>query len=229
MTNSVEFNLGEIKAAGKPLIFVDDRELKSETAKTLFKLGASLRPQRLEVSDFILSPRVAIERKTAADFEGSVIDGRLFEQVKNLLENVERPLLCVVGKEFQRLNAKAMRGVVISLVVDFSLPVLFFESEKELAEFLYHVAEKEQLKEHKEQKLRFGRKGATIAEKQQFIVESLPMVGPNAAKKLLEHFGSVEAIFKADEKALQEVDLIGKEKAKEIRNIICTKFGSELV
>ncbi len=226
--NSVEFNLEEIRKSGKPLIFVDDRELKSEAAKTLFLMGASLKPQRLEVSDFILSPRVAVERKTAADFESSVMDGRLFEQVKNLLENVEHPLLCVVGKEFPRLGEKPMRGVLISLVVDFGLPVLFFDDEKQLGQFLYSVAEREQIKEHKEQKLRFGKKGFTLSQKQQFIVESLPMIGPNAAKKLLEHFGSVEAIFKADEKSLQEVDLIGKEKAREIRNIISTLYENEL-
>ncbi len=228
MNNVVEFDLEEIRKTGKPLIFVDDRELKSESAKTLFVMGASLKPQRLEVSDFILSPRVAIERKTADDFESRVLDVRLFEQVKNLLENVERPLLCIVGREFFRLGENAMRGVLISLVVDFGLPVLFFDDEKQLGQFLYHLAEREQIKEHKEQKLRFGKKGFTLSQRQQFIVESLPMIGPNAAKKLLEHFGSVEAIFKADEKALQEVDLIGKEKAKELRNIICTKYKNEL-
>ena len=132
MNNVVEFDLEEIRKTGKPLIFVDDRELKSEAAKTLFVMGASLKPQRLEVSDFILSPRVAIERKTADDFEASVLDGRLFEQVKNLLENVERPLLCIVGREFFRLSENAMRGVLISLVVDFGLPVLFFDDEKKL-------------------------------------------------------------------------------------------------
>ena len=226
--NSVEFDLEQIRLAGKPLVYVDDRELKSETAKKLFSLGAVLRPQRLDVSDFILSPRVAIERKTASDFESSVMDGRLFDQVKNLLENVERPAICVIGKEFQRLGEKPMRGVVISLMFDYGIPVMFFESETQLAEFLFHVAEREQLKDHKEQKLRFGRKGTTLEERQQFIVESLPMIGPNAAKKLLEHFGSVEAIFKADEKQLQEVALIGKEKAKEIRNVICTRYKNEL-
>ncbi len=226
--NSVEFNLEEIKKTGKPLIYVDDRELKSETAKTLFSLSASLRSQRLEVSDFVLSPRVAVERKTCSDFESSVMDGRLFDQVKNLLESVERPFLCVIGREFPRLGEKPMRGVVISLVIDYGLPVLFFESEREVGEFLFHVAEREQLKQHGEQKLRFGRKGFTLSQRQQFIIEGLPMIGPSAAKKLLEHFGSVEKIFTASERELQEVALIGKEKAREVRDVICTLYKTEL-
>ncbi len=226
--NRFEFNLEEIKKSNKPLIYIDDRELKSETAKTLFTLGCQLRPMRLDVSDFVLSPRVAVERKTCADLESSVMDGRLFDQVKNLLESVERPFLAVIGKDFLRLGEKPMRGVIISLIIDYGLPVLFFDTEKELAVFLNHVAEREQLKEHKEQKLRFGRKGFTLQQKQQFIVEGLPLIGPNAAKKLLEHFESVEKVFTADEKELQEVALIGKEKAKEIRNVLETKYKNEL-
>lgn len=223
--NSLEFNLEEIRASGKLLVYVDDRELKSETAKTLFTLGCQLKPMRLDVSDFVLSPRVAVERKTCNDLESSVMDGRLFDQVKNLLESVERPFLAVIGKEFPRLGEKAMRGVIISLIVDYGIPVMFFDSEKDLAVFLFHVAEREQLKEHREQKLRFGRKGFTLEQKQRFIVESLPMIGPSAAKKLLEHFQSVEKVFTANEKELQGVGLIGKEKAKEIRNVLCTKYN----
>ncbi len=222
--NEMHFDMEKIRLAGKPFIFVDDRELKSETARKLFSLGAQLQPIRLEVADFVLSPRCACERKTADDLEASVMDGRLFEQAKNLADSVERPFFAVIGREFPRLGEKAMRGAVISLIIDFGLPVMFFENEEELAVFLYHVAEREQLKEHKLMRLRFGKKGFTLAQQQQFIVESLPLIGPAAAKALLNHFGSVEAIMNADEKKLQEVEGIGKEKAKEIRKVVTTKY-----
>ena len=222
--NDLHFDLEKIRASGKPLIFVDDRELKSETARNLFKLGAQLEPGRLEVADFVMSPRCACERKTSEDLEASVMDGRLFEQAKSLGENVPRPFFGVIGKEFQRLGEKAMRGAVISLIIDFGIPVMFFDNEEELAQFIYHVAEREQLKEHKEMRLRFGKKGFTLAQQQQFIVESLPLIGPMAAKSLLNHFGSVETTMRADEKKLQEVEGIGKEKAKEIRKVVTTKY-----
>lgn len=222
--NDLVFDLEKIRASAKPLIYLDDRELKSETAKTLFKLGAQLQPLRLEVADFVMSPRCACERKTAEDLEASVMDGRLFEQAKNLADNIERPFFAVIGKEFPRLGEKPMRGVVISLIIDYGLPVIFFNSEEELAVFLFHVAEREQLREHSHMRLRFGKKGFTLAQQQQFIVESLPLIGPAAAKSLLNHFGSVSAIMAADEKKLQEVEGIGKEKAKEIRKVVSTKY-----
>lgn len=61
-------------------------------------------------------------------------------------------------------------------------------------------------------------------EQQLFIVESLPNIGPVNAKNLLKHFGSVSAIFNASETQLQEVEGIGKKTAKEIRDVIESKY-----
>lgn len=208
----------------KVQVFVDDRELKSECAKHLFSKGAVLKAQRLEVGDFIVSPRVAVERKASGDFESSVIDGRLFSQAQELCSNFERPIIAVIGEREGRVHAKALRGALISLLVDYGLPVLFFKDELELAEFIFHVGEREQLKAPKEQKVRFGKKLASLDEMQRFAVEGLPQVGPVAARKLLEQFGSVQGVFEADEDELQVVEGIGEEKAKEIRRIISAKY-----
>ena len=64
----------------------------------------------------------------------------------------------------------------------------------------------------------------SLLEMQHFVVESLPMVGPGLAKKLLEYFGSVEAVFAASEAELQKVENVGEKRAKEIRKLITTVF-----
>lgn len=211
----------------KPQVFIDDRELKSGCAKKLFSLGAVLLPKRLSVADFVVSQRVALERKAFGDFESSIIDGRLFAQAKEMIDNFERPMIAVVGGGEGRVHAKALRGALISLLVDYGVPVLFFDEDEELAEFIYHLAEREQLKAPKEMKVRFGKKVALLDEMQQFAVEGLPNIGPVAAKKLLEHFGSVQAVFEADEDELQEVEGVGEEKAKEIRRVVYSNYKQE--
>lgn len=55
---------------------------------------------------------------------------------------------------------------------------------------------------------------------QEYIIESLPGVGPTIAKNLLNKFKNVKNIFNASEEELIEVDKIGKIKAKEIKKII---------
>ena len=134
-------------------------------------------------------------------------------------------MLCVTGREFSRIPPKALRGALISLAVDYSLPVLFFDSSEEFAGFLYALGEREQLRPEKELRVRFGKKGATLEEQQRFIVESLPGVGPKNAKSLLEHFKSVQEVFEADSDDLRDVEGIGEKKAREIRRVLSSDYS----
>ena len=51
---------------------------------------------------------------------------------------------------------------------------------------------------------------------QLFILQGLPGIGPEKAKRLLETFGSVNAVFQADADALQGVSGIGEKTANAI-------------
>lgn len=205
----------------------DDREGSGECVQVLRELGAIVLSQRLPVADFVCSERVAIERKTAADFESSVMDGRLFQQAAELKANFASPLLTIVGNNFERLDKKARRGAFLSLAIDYNLPLFFLESERSLGEFIYSIGFREQLRPAKEARLRFGKRAFGESQSKQFVVESLPGVGPGLAKNLLEHFGSVEGVFTAQEEELLEVEGIGKEKAAAIRKLVAGEYGKE--
>jgi Fanconi anemia group M protein len=200
-------------------VFIDDRELKSKVAKALFAKGALLKPVRLPVGDYLLSERVCVERKTALDFESSVIDGRLFTQARELKANFGSPLIALVGDGFERVRPKALRGAFISLAVDYKIPLFFFDSDVELADFLFALGEREQLKAPREARVRFGSKGTCMGEQQRFIVESFPLIGPKAAKALLKEFGSVRAIITASQEELLRVEGIGKKRAEGLERV----------
>ncbi len=219
----LEFD-AKLSAQGLVQVFIDDRELRSKTAKRLFELGAVLQTKRLEVGDFILSTRAAVERKNAPDFESSIIDGRLFAQVKELKENFASPLIALVGTDFERINPKALRGAFISLAIDYKMPLLFFESEEELGDFIYAIGEREQLLEKREMKVNFAKKGTELWERQRVIVESLPGVGPRNAVALLEHFKSVKSVVNASASELQQVEGIGESKAMEMKKVLEEKW-----
>jgi ERCC4-type nuclease len=68
-----------------------------------------------------------------------------------------------------------------------------------------------------------GRKPKRQKNRQLFILQSLPQVGPKLAKRLLTHFDSIEAVFTASEKELIKVEGIGQEKALKIREILTLK------
>jgi Fanconi anemia group M protein len=208
------------------VVFADVRESGSGILKDLSGLGVEVRTKQLDVADFQLSSRVGVERKSAADFLQSLIDGRLLSQAKQLASAFDRPMLVIEGGSLyglRKIHPNAIRGALAAITIDFGIPVLYTDDRKDTAALLAVIAKREQLDLQKEPQLRSGRKPFGTVEMQQFIVESLPRIGPGLAKRLLEQFKTVEKVMTAPEAKLQKVEKIGEKKAKEIRRVL-TEF-----
>ncbi len=221
---------GEGMKPEKAVVFADVRESGSGILKILNELEVDVRVKQLEVADFQLSDRVGVERKTTEDFLQSLIDGRLLEQAKNLVENFERPLFIVEGETLygiRNIHPNAIRGALAALTIDFKIPLIYTKNVQDSAAFLAIIAKREQLDKFREVALRGEKRALNLDETQQFIVESLPMVGPALAKRLLEVFGGVESVFNASEVELQKTPGVGEKKAKEIRKSILHKYKSQ--
>lgn len=208
-----------------PRIIADHREAPSGIIGQLKDLGAQVNVRQLSVGDFIIGDKVVVERKSVGDFLQSLIDGRLHEQAKALVENFERPVMIIEGDDIysrRAIHPNAVRGALAALALDFRIPILWSKDEEETAALLLALAKREQLKEEKPIPLR--RKLGT-ADFQRFIVESLPGVSAVLARRLLEHFKTVERIMRASERELMEVRGIGKKKAAEIREILTSQYS----
>ncbi len=214
----------------KPLVFADHREASSEVAEFLRRKGAEVKEIMLDIGDYLISEQVVIERKTANDFLASLLDGRLFNQLANML-SYEKPLLIIEGTPrelffLRDINANALMGALSAIALDFRIPILFSESKAQTAEYIYIIAKRTQQKARKEISLR-KKPALALKEWQQFIVESLPLVGPKTAKILLKKFGSVKSVFNASVKELESLPNIGPKKAKKIIKIIEAKYIDE--
>ena len=205
----------------KPIkIVVDNRE--KIVSRYLFD-KAELEFKNLENGDYILSDRVIVERKTTEDFESSIIDKRLFKQLKDL-KKYERPILIIEGDNYFRLSEKIVNGAVISIMLDFNIPVMFSKDAEETANILVKMAEREQLKNKRTMAIRTGKKPMSLKERQRFIVESFPDVGALTAENLLMKFGTIENIVNASEDELMEVEGVGKITAKKIKAVLTEKY-----
>ncbi|HIK01825.1 TPA: DEAD/DEAH box helicase family protein [archaeon] len=212
----------------KVIVIADSRESGSGIMKGLSKLGCEIQLKHLDVADFQLSDRVGVERKNVDDFLQSIIDGRLMDQVASLCSVFERPVLIVEGSGLynkRNLHPNAIRGMISSIAIDFQLPIVTTEDVFDTAAYIYQIAKREQIDEKREVRLRSGAKPRLLSETQQYIVESLPNVGPSLAKRLLQEFGGVSGVFQASEEDLMRVEKIGKKKAKEIRSVIESKYS----
>ncbi|MDD1760361.1 MAG: DEAD/DEAH box helicase [Methanothrix sp.] len=211
----------DLKNNAQGKAFVDFRE--KEMGKLLEAQGLEVTLRNLEVGDYVISDRLAIERKTAQDFVASIIDPErnLFRQLSDLAKTYEKPIMILEGRDLytRQMNPASIQGALASIAVDFGIPIIPSEDQNETASIIAMLTARER-KEGHEPKLHGHKTARTLKEQQEYLVSAIPSVGPAVAKNLLRHFGSVERIMTASQDELQEVDLVGPKIAERIRELI---------
>lgn len=208
------------------MIVVDKREKNSLVLAELIERKQEIKLERLVVADYIVG-KVAIERKTLPDFVSSMLNKRLLRQLQEL-KQYPKQLLVIEGiddhplYEFGKVNPNAIRGMMLSVVLEFNIPIILTKDYKDTAEFLI-LLEKRQARGTKEISLKAKRKAFNLAQQQQFILEGFPGIGPATAKSLLKKFKTIKAIIDANEKQLAKIKL-NKNKIATIKKIINAKY-----
>lgn len=216
--------LKEFTDEKKLKVFADSREKGSTILKELINLGLSVETKNLDVADYIISERVGIERKDVKDFVNSIIDKRLFSQIKNLKENFSNPLIILEGEEdiysVRNIHPNAIRGMLATIAISFGIPIIRTKNQLDTAELIKVIAKREQDAESKDIGVRLEKKPLTTKEQQEFIIESLPGIGPSLAKSLLLEFKTVKSLINAEPEKIQKVDKMGPKKTEEIIRIL---------
>jgi len=203
-------------------IVADHREARSGVLEELQVLGATVDCRALPVADYILSDRVAVERKTDRDFAASLTGRDLLTQIQELATNYERPLIVIEGTGLftqTDLHPNAIRGMLAALTVDLGVPIIYSRNAAETATQLFVIAEREQLDKKRTPRVHGKKILKTFQEQQEYVLAAIPSIGPTTARALLEHFGSVESIFCAQTQELTKVRGVGKQTAQTIRKL----------
>ena len=218
-----------------PKIIYDYRERNSGIIKELIKKEVDVEEKQLNSADYIIPTKnikgdiveVGIERKTISDFLNSIIDKRILNQIILLKENFSIPLLIIEGEEniyqIRNFHPNAIRGMLASIAIDYQVPILQTRNPRDTASLLTVIAKRLE-RPRKSISLLKKRKPLTLKEQQEYIIESLPLVGPTLAKSLLNKFKTVKKVVNASEDKLKKVDKIGDKKAKEIRKVIMENY-----
>lgn len=217
-----------LTATAAPSIIIDKRERNSSLLEALGSLGMALEFKVLGVGDYVVSDRVAIERKSIGDFEQSIMNGRLFDQAERLRTHYSAPIIIIEGeRELFRLSNSVISGAMASLYIDYGIEVIQSFSATETAQIMYSIARHEQHDARRVPSLKGGARAYSDAQFQQYVIGNLPGIGPKLAMALLEKFGSIRAIAAASEAELTRVDKVGKKKAHMIHHILNSRYAPE--
>ncbi len=205
-------------------IEIDYRERDSGIIEILrAKENIIAEEKRLFIGDYFINRHIAVERKTTRDFILSIIDGRLFSQASRLKRHAEVQLMVIEGTDLfstgYEIDPQAIKGAIVSLSISWQIPLIFSKTPDGTAEILV-MAGFQDVKYQDEILKRAGRRPRRLLTRKLFLLQGLPGIGPKMAKRMLEHFGSVEKVIAASEHELSCVAGIGRKKASVIREIV---------
>jgi len=210
-------------------VIVDHRESRSSVPFLLKEMGIRVEFKFLEIGDYIISPEIAVERKTLQDFVSSLFDGRLFNQIQNLTSCYHSSFLLIEG-EYKNLeesveNPKAVYGALVSLLLNYRVNLINVPSEKETAFVLSSLAH--QFSRKPAHSIKHAKRG-DFFDQQVYLVSALPFVGKTIATRLLEAFGSPKDVFLASVDELADIKGVGKKRARQIRLMLDTSWKNRI-
>ncbi|MHA1764272.1 MAG: ERCC4 domain-containing protein, partial [Promethearchaeota archaeon] len=219
----------EEKDSNEITIVCDHRETASPVVRALSLQGVRVQLEHLQVSDYILSNRVGVERKSSKDFNDSLIDGRLFKELKELKNNFKIPILILEGDPFtdSTVTENALYGALTSIILNFNVFIYKTASPEETARMLLELAKKEQTKKETSINLRPEKAPFKTSDLMEFIIAGIPGVNASRAKNLLKEFKTLQALFNSDIPDLTKVEGIGKSIAQQIYKLSRFKYQEE--
>ncbi len=224
-------DLSTIVVLGPVHISIDHRE--PAALFELFQGLTNVQVKRVElpVGDIQINGKYVIERKSCTetesrtDFEASVVDDskRLFFQSEKLrLEDGIVPIVILEGcahEHSRGMLVQAVDGMLSYLVSVQKLNVLTTYNLTHTAYFALKLATHDRYGLGYEPPLR-GKKPRLQADQLAFVLEGLPGVSSNLAKRLADHFGSLNALALATDDQLRAVPGMGPKKLDQIRGVL---------
>jgi len=201
-------------------IHVDDRESSGPVLARLRECpGFRVTVTRLPLGDYRVG-RFVFERKTLPDLAASIISGRLFAQASRLAAMPLRPAVILEGAgrglAESGMRWEAIQGALVSVTVFYGIPLLRTRSPDETVQTMLFVA-RQAAALASGALPRPGYRPRGKRARQLFILQGLPRIGPERARRLLERFGSVEAVMTAKIEDLRGVPGVGRQIAAGLR------------
>lgn len=202
-----------------------DIDYREKTAGLAELLAEKFQVQflNLPAGDYRLEGGFLVERKTARDFVLSIIDSRLFTQVARLKQYTGGSLLLIEGNPYRTeisMAVEAIRGALLSVTACWQMPVVFSRSISESVEILRIIAAQKKERDDDMVLQRGGYRPKRLKNRQLYVLQGLPGVGPKLAGRLLDCFRSVEGVMNASAAELTAVEGVGPGRAETIRSLL---------
>lgn len=177
---------------------------------------------------YIISSRLAIERRTSGTFLNGIVDKTLYTSAIYLSEHFDIPVLMIEGEfsyECRGFNPQVVRGAVSSMMIMYGMNVLSTSSIEDTVELITMMARHEQAG-IREISLVPKRKAIDLPDMQRRVIEMLPGCGMVMARVLLQRFGSINQIVSATEEEFRSLPGVGEKRASDFYKVLNAEYES---
>lgn len=206
-----------INYTGEKMLYVDDRE-PPKIFNYLDKKQVVYEKKRLDVGDFVYKSWV-FERKSMQDLYGSILDGRIYEQLENMKLNYEHSVVLISGK-LSDLNHKyckypdSILTVIATILTKHNISVIRCETDYLLIKQLIKICNKVDTPfEGFVKRLRFTGDDVYLN-----IIMCVPKLGKKKARQIYDKY-KLKELMEVKEEDLLLIPGIGKKMAEKIKEI----------
>tara|TARA_Y100000310_G_scaffold129802_1_gene128973 strand:- start:1671 stop:2480 length:810 start_codon:yes stop_codon:yes gene_type:complete len=233
----------------KTPIIIDTREKQSLVASHLAEQNANIKFEKLEIGDYLISNigierktfSDFISSMLNKRLQEQLINLKKYPKhfliIEGWNQNTERELTnnyrashdgweggtnsLSDPKKFAnfKIHPNAIRGMLLSIILDFNIPIIFTQDEKDTATFLLLITKKFE-KTPTPLSLRPSKTPQSLKQQKQFILEGFPGIGPTISKQLLDSFPSLEKIFTASREQLKTITNLTEDKIEKIKLLL---------
>lgn len=212
------------------MIIVDYRERGSGVPEALARLGAPLKFESLDVGDYLVSNNICVERKSCNDLVSSIIDKRLFEQVRRLTTAYKRPIMIVEGElaetlRFRKVGYPQIYGA-LAAAMNMGVIVLSTVNPSDTARAinsLYNLSTLVEEPEKGQPLVRsIERSSDSIEVVQLNMLASIPGIDIELARRILQYFKTPRRFFKATPSELRRIEGLGHTRIKRMIEVLDT-------
>lgn len=210
-------------------VVADERERAGGVPEALRKLGVRVYFSQLPVADYVLSPEIAIERKSVSDLVTSVYDSRLFYQASRISASFAKPYLLIEGDSLKvgslAKNLKSFFGAVANVTLAYGLRVIYTATPEETAIAISELLAQSKAKPPLVPPNVAPIKAKTVPQQQVYLVSSMPGVGTKLAQRLLMKYGTPRRIMNLTSGEMAMTKGIGWKRAGRVKEVLDSKYS----
>ncbi len=210
----------------RPVVGYDHRERRSGIPQRLGLLGLRLEARDLGGADYVLSPRLAVVRKSEAALVPWVTLGRFERAIDEVCEAY--PAVALVLQRKPGAVPDRIREGVIARLARRGVATLTADDADEAAAWIARLARQEQ-RGSGVYAGSLGRKPRDPDRIAEELLARLPGVSYVGARRLLEHFGSVRALAAASTEEIQAVHGFGPKRAAAVESALAHRRDADAV